>query len=170
MKVETRVKYHKYLLVYKSLNGEEPSNLTYQKSLTIFHKPFSLRNAEQGYLIIRKIKTELFRVSIINSGSVLWNQLIKHLHNQATDNLFKIDIKKYLKTSEQSIIKEKIVVVYTVFDVLYCMNLFDQLLFVCCSFQQLQFCVEGFREDQHVNQLCNPLEIMILLLLFIFFN
>ena len=96
MRVDDRIKYHKYLLVYKSLRKEAPSYLTDKFNYISQDNPYSLRNVVNGNLQTPKPKTELFKKSFAYSGSVLWNNLPTSIRNIPTLGSFKENMKKYI--------------------------------------------------------------------------
>jgi len=75
MKIEERIKYHKYILTFKYIKQEVLSYLSNKCSYVSETNPYAVRNARNGNLNIPKPKTELFRTSFAYSVPFLWNCL-----------------------------------------------------------------------------------------------
>ena len=63
--IEQRIKYHKYLLVSKCLEGEAYVYLKNKIQYLSDRNPYSLRNVESQKLQIPNAKTELFKKTFI---------------------------------------------------------------------------------------------------------
>ncbi|XP_063418925.1 uncharacterized protein LOC134701720 [Mytilus trossulus] len=96
MTVDNRIKYHKYLLLYKCMHMEAPMYLVQKFKLKSDNNPYSLRGVTQGNLIVSKPKAELFKKSCAYFGSVLWNGLPHTMRKAQNTFTFKQSIKKYL--------------------------------------------------------------------------
>ena len=94
MTVYDRIKYHKSLLVYKSLKKETPSYLIDKFSYISDRNPYSLRDAANGDLVVPKPKTELYKKSFAYSGSVIWNKLPNLIRNSSSVKSFKDNMMK----------------------------------------------------------------------------
>ena len=75
MKIEERIKYHKYILTFKYIKQEIPSYLSNTLSYVSETNSYAVRNARNGNLNIPKTKTELFKTSFAYTVPFLWNCL-----------------------------------------------------------------------------------------------
>ena len=100
MTIDSRIKYHTFLLVQKSLKGDAPLYLTEKFEYLSPNSHCPLRNSTQGNLIVPRCKTELYKKSFVYSGSTLWNQLPSNLRILTNTNSFKYNLKNYLKNSQ----------------------------------------------------------------------
>lgn len=105
MTVENRIKYHKYLLLFKCMRKEAPQYLLQKFQLISVNNPYALRGVTHGNLIVPKPKTELFKKSFAYSGSVLWNGLPYEMRKVQNTYSFKQIIKQYLRQSQYSFLK-----------------------------------------------------------------
>lgn len=72
--VEYRIDYHKLVMVYKSLHGHAPEYMSNLFKLRTKTK-YCTRSTLSDMLHIPKFHTELFKKSLVVSGSKLWNSL-----------------------------------------------------------------------------------------------
>jgi hypothetical protein len=63
MKIEERIKYHKYLLTLKCIKQEVPSCLSNKLSYVSEINPYAVRNAINGNLNVPKPKIEILKKS-----------------------------------------------------------------------------------------------------------
>jgi hypothetical protein len=75
MKIEERIKYHKYILTFKDIKQEVPSYLSVALSYVSETNSCAVTNGRNGNLNIPKQKTELFRTSFAYIVPFLWNCL-----------------------------------------------------------------------------------------------
>lgn len=96
MTVQLRIKYHKYLLLHKTLKGDAPEYLIQKFNYLSSNIHYGLRNVLDGNLMVPKQTTELYKKSFAYSGAVLWNELPPCYRNTKNTQTFKHCIKKYL--------------------------------------------------------------------------
>ena len=96
MKIDQRIKYHKYMLLYKCLSGDAPSYLTDNFEYLSNTNPYPLRNVENKNLYIPKAKTEIYKKSFTYSGTVLWNALPQDIRNSKSIGIFRERIKDHI--------------------------------------------------------------------------
>ena len=99
MKIEERIKYHKYLLTFKCIKQEAPSYLSNKLSYVSETNPYIVKNAINGNLNVPKPKTELFKKSFAYSTPLLWNCLTTSVCKSNNTNVFKTNIKNYISDS-----------------------------------------------------------------------
>ena len=89
MTFPVRVKYQKALLMFKILNGQAPLYLQESFRLTSDVRVQNLRSSSSLQLYIPKPKSELFRKTLVYSGSTVWNSLPFYIKNANSVHHFK---------------------------------------------------------------------------------
>ena len=72
MRIEQRIKNHRYLLVSKCIKNEAP---LYKIQYLSDTNHYTLRNVDNEKLQILKVKTEPFKKTFTYSGPKLWNEI-----------------------------------------------------------------------------------------------
>ena len=89
LKFPDRVDYQKAVLMYKTMNDLTPNYLKelYQFTSDIHQR--SLRSTTENLIYIPKPNIELFRKSLVYSGSKIWNSIPDHVKQSTSVTQFK---------------------------------------------------------------------------------